>query len=250
MTRESPFDFDSQAEAWERDRPISLSDLVARASAFEILDVLCADKDVIDLGCGEGFMSRRLAPIARSVMGVDISPGMIRLAELAERREPLGIKYFVGDVRGIRFLQPNSGDVAVATFVTNYLGPEELHVFYGEVSRLLRSFGSFVVTMPHPVLFLREWIEMNPSPENPDFDYHESRGKWFSGTLKNIAGRSLEAKVRHTSIEDHFLGLSEAGLLVTRVVEPVVPQSLCATYPVFAGAEGKVQYMILVGHKP
>lgn len=57
-------------------------------------------KSLLDLACGDGFYTRRFRKEcgAEPVVGVDLSPMLIRQAEAAERREPLGIDYQVGDV--------------------------------------------------------------------------------------------------------------------------------------------------------
>ena len=55
-------------------------------------------KRVMDLACGFGFYTRLLKQRgAAQVIGVDISPEMIRLAHQQEQAEPLGITYQVGD---------------------------------------------------------------------------------------------------------------------------------------------------------
>ena len=61
-------------------------------------------KTVLDLGCGEGFYSRRLRELgAAAVVGVDISAGMVALAQGAEEAAGPGnggtIEYRVADVR-------------------------------------------------------------------------------------------------------------------------------------------------------
>ena len=51
-------------------------------------------KRVMDLACGFGFYTRLLKQHgAAQVIGVDISPEMIRLAHQQEQAEPLGITY-------------------------------------------------------------------------------------------------------------------------------------------------------------
>src|SRR6266545_2545375 len=55
-------------------------------------------KSVMDLACGFGFYTRLIKQHgAATVLGVDISPEMIRLAHQQEQSEPLGIVYQLGD---------------------------------------------------------------------------------------------------------------------------------------------------------
>jgi 2-polyprenyl-3-methyl-5-hydroxy-6-metoxy-1,4-benzoquinol methylase len=90
---------DEHAEAYgqvvsarEQENPAD-SPLVAR-----LLECLghVASKDVLDAGCGEGFLARVLVARGARVTGVDLSP---RLVELARRKDPCGaIDYRVADL--------------------------------------------------------------------------------------------------------------------------------------------------------
>jgi ubiquinone/menaquinone biosynthesis C-methylase UbiE len=62
---------------------------------------------VMDLACGFGFYTRLLkAHGAAHVIGVDISPEMLRLARQQEQAEPLGITYHLGDAITLPHLGP------------------------------------------------------------------------------------------------------------------------------------------------
>src|SRR5690606_24830803 len=75
--------------------------------------------NTLDLACGEGFYTRQLRLRgAEHAVGVDLSAGMIKLAEDAEIRNPLGIQYHVGDAfemdLGMSF------DMVTASYFLNY----------------------------------------------------------------------------------------------------------------------------------
>lgn len=77
-------------------------------------------KSVLDLACGTGFYSREFKRRgATDVLGVDISAEMIAAGEQAERREPLGVRYEVGDVAELRRLERRF-DIAVGVQCLNY----------------------------------------------------------------------------------------------------------------------------------
>src|SRR5205823_2787503 len=55
-----------------------------------------ANQDVLDAGCGEGFLARILAARGARVTGIDLSP---RLIQLAREKDPSGtIDYRVADL--------------------------------------------------------------------------------------------------------------------------------------------------------
>jgi 2-polyprenyl-3-methyl-5-hydroxy-6-metoxy-1,4-benzoquinol methylase len=78
-------------------------------------------KSLLDLACGNGFYTRRFRTVcaADPVMGVDLSPMLIRQAEATERREPLGIEYRVGDVTTLEL--ERRFDVVTAIHLLHYL---------------------------------------------------------------------------------------------------------------------------------
>ena len=125
-----PFDFEYQADQWERDEPISLSDLVAKSAVLKLFEGLGIYGDVVDLGCGEGFISRQLAAFAKKVVGVDISEGMIARAQTVQKLRRQAIAYVRGDITAMPFFKSACFDIGVSVFVTNYLPLSSLHGFY------------------------------------------------------------------------------------------------------------------------
>ncbi len=47
---------------------------------MEVIEPLARGKDVLELGCGTGLLLERVARVARSAEGIDISPGMLAAA--------------------------------------------------------------------------------------------------------------------------------------------------------------------------
>ncbi|MGW9042795.1 class I SAM-dependent methyltransferase [Streptomyces lydicus] len=77
-------------------------------------------RSVLDLACGTGFYSREFKRRgATEVLGIDISGEMIAVAEELERREPLGVRYEVGDVSELRLVQRRF-DIATGVQLLNY----------------------------------------------------------------------------------------------------------------------------------
>ena len=56
------------------------------------------DRQVLDLGCGHGHLTREIARRGARVVGVDLSATLLERARSAEEREPLGILYVQADV--------------------------------------------------------------------------------------------------------------------------------------------------------
>jgi len=69
-------DFDKEAAAWdENPARVRLAKDVADAISRHV--TLRTDMEVLDFGCGTGLLTLRLAPLVRSITGVDSSQGML-----------------------------------------------------------------------------------------------------------------------------------------------------------------------------
>jgi len=101
-------------------------------------------KSVLELGCGEGFYTRKLKQKGASkVLGIDISKKMIELAQQQEMREPLGIEYRVGDVLALD--KVGEFDLVVAVFLLNHAQTKaQLFQMCQNISIHLKPKGRFV----------------------------------------------------------------------------------------------------------
>ena len=78
-----------------------------------------AGQRVLDLACGFGFYTRQLKRRgAAQVVGVDISPEMVRLARAKEQEDPTGVEYRMGDAIHLPVL--GSFDLVTAVYLLNY----------------------------------------------------------------------------------------------------------------------------------
>lgn len=99
---------------------------------------------VLDLACGSGYFTRLIKEWgAHHVVGVDISPEMIELANQRERQSPQGIEYHVGDVSAVRKF--GEFDVVFAAFLLHYSSSiEQLQSMCNTIALNLRNGGRFV----------------------------------------------------------------------------------------------------------
>lgn len=105
---------------------------------------------VLDLACGDGIYSRRLKQAgAARVVGVDISQGMIDLAQAAEDREPLGIEYVCEDAASMSGL--GQFDLVVGAYLFHYAPNETaLQAMLDAVAKHLKPGGRFVGINENP----------------------------------------------------------------------------------------------------
>src|SRR5207248_886305 len=73
-----------------------------------------AGLDVLDLACGNGYLSRRFAREGACVVGVDASAPIVERARARETAKPLGVTYHVADAARLDVLTDASFDRVVS----------------------------------------------------------------------------------------------------------------------------------------
>jgi len=141
-------EYDDIAEKYSfREDPIR--DYVSIPSFLEVLGNING-KTVLDVGCGSGFITRKIKLLgAKKVVGIDISQEMIKLAIKTENENPLGIKYFVKDIKKAGIIE--EFDIITAGFLLHYSkNKNELKKMCKSIFGNLKEGGRFVTINLNP----------------------------------------------------------------------------------------------------
>jgi 2-polyprenyl-3-methyl-5-hydroxy-6-metoxy-1,4-benzoquinol methylase len=197
-----------------RDRKIESRNLVTDDAVVAVVAAL-EPKTVLDLGCGEGWLARRLSESGAKVTGVDAIPGLIEEAKSAGGGEFFTVSY-EEIARGALDIRV---DVVVANF--SLIGKEAVDDVVRAIPGMLNPGGALVVQTLHPHTatgdqpYVDGWREGSWSGFGPEFT---DPAPWYFRTLESWIGL-----------------LVLAGLRVSAVREPVNPLT------------GKPASLILVG---
>jgi ubiquinone/menaquinone biosynthesis C-methylase UbiE len=96
--------------------------------------------NVVDVGCGTGRLEPYLAAQGLSPSGVDLSPGMIRVA----RRDHPGFGFDVADVRELPFADASLAGL-VCWYSLMFLAPADRPAAFRELARVVKP-GGYLVT--------------------------------------------------------------------------------------------------------
>ena len=101
--------------------------------------------ECLDIGCGGGLLSERLARLGASVTGIDITENSIEIAKIHAFNSGLNINYINTDVSLL--IKNNSSkkfDLVIASEVVEHL--DNRNLFFEEVSKLLKNKGILILT--------------------------------------------------------------------------------------------------------
>ena len=103
---------------------------------------------VLDVGCGEGILSRAIAVRGVTVVGLDPTLRLIAHAQAAEQAHPTGATYRRDDGQTLSTVDSESMDWVTAALSLNNI--PDLHTAIGSIKRVLKVEGKFAFTVPHP----------------------------------------------------------------------------------------------------
>lgn len=188
-------------------------------------------KQMLEIGCGEGCLSRFFAKAGAEVTAIDLSDALINAAEEEEEREQLGVKYFAADAANLDMLEHQSFDIAYCHMALEDIADHEGAI--AEVSRVLKTGGRFIVVMEHPcfsVISLRGkmisgWqtrLRKDGSKEYLYYrieDYFRRRSYTYEWKHDRLTS-SFVTTGFHRTLSDYVNALTKHGLVVTRLDEP------------------------------
>jgi 2-polyprenyl-3-methyl-5-hydroxy-6-metoxy-1,4-benzoquinol methylase len=230
MTDPTPrFDAESVRESWNRaaaafDRAQTSGLDYYRLDFFGPAQIeLCGDvrgMNLIDVGCGSGYLARAMAERGARVTGVDISPRMIALAEHHEAEAPLGIIYRVADAADVAsYPEPASFDMATSCMALQDM-PNAADVLRG-VFTVLRPGGRFVASITHPCsdMPFRRWERDDRGVKRwLCVDRYFERGP-ITYTWERF-GETVSTAAMHATLQDWFAWILTAGFRLRGFHEP------------------------------
>jgi len=166
---------------------------------------------VLDIGCGQGRLSRYLAEAGADVTGVDVSAAMLGKARASG---PAGIAYLHADVTG----SPTWWDGRPFDGCTCELALMDIDDLAGAlatVTTVLCPGGWFAASIVHPCI---PGGERNLSSWPPDEGY--DREGWWTSPDHSPGGARIRVGATHRKLSTYLNALLDAGLTPEVFAEP------------------------------
>ncbi len=200
-----------------------------------LLDLLgdIAGRQVLDAGCGEGYLARVLAARGAQVTGIDLSPRMI---ELARARNPSGIDYQVGDLSAPLPAIAGRFDAAasylVLNDVTGYRG------FAATLAASLKPGGRLALALnnPYGAVIDRHVTDYFDSGATSPY-----RGLWEAG---------IKTLYHHRTLENYLDAFLTAGLQLAKLTDATALADVHGPDPILPPGARFPRFMLLAFDKP
>ncbi len=191
---------------------------------------------VLDVGCGQGRFTRKLAAAGARVTALDWSKPMLELARSHEEAHPLGIDYRLADARSVGSLH-HAGPFDLVVSCMSFMDMPDLPRVLRGIAKLLRPGRRLVFSVVHPVNSASASRE-RPNARDPGgmvvdryFDRRVETTRWRMARLP----APFDTLTWHRPLEDWYRLLERAGFVVETIFEPRATAAQVRRVPLLAG---------------
>jgi ubiquinone/menaquinone biosynthesis C-methylase UbiE len=168
-------------------------------------------KLTLDIGCGEGRLSRDLAALGHQVVGVDVTRSLV---EAAREADPEG-EYVEADAARLPF-DDGTADLAIAFM--SLMDMDDMHGAVREIARVLEPRGLLLATVVHPLDSAGNFVPPDGDETAPYVIHSYREARRYADTIGR-EGLEMTFESMHYSLEGYWRALRDAGFVVEELRE-------------------------------
>lgn len=179
---------------------------------FELMGDL-RGRVVLDAGCGNGYLARKIAKTAKKVIGVDFTENLLEAAKKRSKNIP-NLKLILANLEKLPF-SANSFNVILCNMVL--INVENLEITINELARVLKINGFIVISITHPCF-------ENP-PHTPGIK--NKKGETIGRAVYSYFPKGLVINTAeknqlhyHYLLSDYINLFSQVHLYLEKMIEP------------------------------
>lgn len=196
----------------------------------------------LDVGCGEGRVTRDLAARGHKVWGIDASATLIRHAR---NKHPEGF-YLVADAADLPF-SSEIFDLVVA--YCSLMDIDDMPSAISEASRVLQAGGRFCFCVTHPVADAGKFSSSEPDAAFVIPGTYFGPRPFEGGTFQR-GGLEMTFRGWCHSLEEYSTAVEKAGLLIESIREPAPSRAGLTKRPSLARWSRLPQFLQVRAVKP
>ncbi|MEX2210404.1 MAG: class I SAM-dependent methyltransferase [Gaiellaceae bacterium] len=199
--------------AWAREPGHDSYWLFHREVFFELLPA--PGRRTLDLGCGEGRLTRDLKALGHEVVGVDAAEELVAAAREADPQ----LQLVVADAAALPF---GDGEFDLVVAFMSLQDVDDLEGATSEAARVLEPGGRLCLAIVHPFNSAGRFDGDEPdSAFVVEGSYLEQ--SYYADNLMR-GGLEMEFVSAHRPLQAYTEALGEAGLVIERLREPALPE--------------------------
>ena len=211
------FSWHKNATPWVqaiKNNAIESRKLITNKSIITTIQSLSGET-VIDIGCGEGWLTRELSAIGYKVTGIDVVPELIAAAKCQSNNEYYLLPY--ENIHNNHFTR--KFDIAVCNF--SLIGKQSVEHVFKTLTNILSSGGYFVIQTLHP---------------NNEHQGDNTQDGWRQGSWQGFSSEFTDpAPWYFRTLPSWQLLFTRNHFIIERIIEPKNPQT------------GKLASLIIIG---
>ncbi|MEO8394911.1 MAG: class I SAM-dependent methyltransferase [Chloroflexota bacterium] len=228
--------WDQNAEAWDaRIGGGGGFQSILIAPTVEKMLAIQAGENVLDIACGNGIFSRRLAELGGSVVAADFSAKLIELAKQRTTKSDETVEYHVADATNEAELLALGGDHPSQRFdavvcLNALMDMPKIEPLFRAVAKLLKPDGRFVFSIMHPCF---NGLAMAMLAELPDYaqvpNYSIKISRYLSTEVTKglaISDQPAQQYYWHRPLHELFNSAFASGLVLDRLEEPPIKEEI------------------------
>jgi 2-polyprenyl-3-methyl-5-hydroxy-6-metoxy-1,4-benzoquinol methylase len=181
------------------------------------------DCEVLDAGCGVGVFSAAIAPLVKSVVGVDPSQNSIKIAK--SKFSATNISFQKATLEEYVSADSQPVDLVIANMTLACV--LDLTSFLSAVFKALKHGGRFAFSLPHPCF----WPRYYGYEGEPSFDYTKPTIVECPFRISNDESNTLMSTHIHRPLSMYIKALEDARLHLQAIAEPMPSADVAALYP-------------------
>ncbi len=184
----------------------------------------CNRKKIIDIGCGQGFLTKLLAKNSNEIVGIDISGNNIILAK-RNCNNISNITLINSDIESyFKEARKNKFSTVIANMFL--MTVQNLDKIIDEIASIIKPSGHFIFTITHPFFWSYYWQYNNK-------DWFNYKEEIIIEADFRISKEYLDKTTTHVhrSLEKYVNCLFKSGFLIEKILEPFPIKKLAEKYP-------------------
>jgi SAM-dependent methyltransferase len=178
---------------------------------------------ILDVGCGVGLLTVEIANQCGGAIGIDISPESIALAQTRSAHKS-NVTFACVSVEEFANTTSERFSAVVANMML--MTTPNLYAVVRAITRLLRTGGRLILTIPHPCFWPIYW----KYEEEDWFNYSNTVSIEARFSISSDGPSEFVTTHIHRPLEQYFSVLAANGLSIETLTEPRPPESLDAAY--------------------